>query len=351
MRSAGVSAVGSVAVLAAAASAALAAPVKIAYETSGQREQTRVVNANGTGRRTLGIGQEPMVSPNGQMVAASNFGSHGRALMVYSTAGKPRQTYINLAQTAATVLAWSPDSRYVAVQLTDTTSSSTASNPGAGGVAIVDTTNRKVKRIARGFVWGASFDPARNATDRLAYGLSGAQKLNSRTDIFTSNADGTDRTQITHDGRSIEPVWGPKTIAYDEQRFRGENAPVYNMWQMNSDGSHRSQITHVRTGLLVDGLIPLAWSASGRRMVAEFVGQDTNEGYTVSVPAHTAKLIKIAHHDSVEANGISRNGKTVLVTLDAGENPTAVGQIATIPFSGGRPRVFAKHAGFGSWNG
>ena len=115
-----------------------------------------------------------MASPNGQMVAASHFGSQGRALMVYSTAGKPKQTYINLAQTAATVLAWSPDSRYVAVQLTDTTASSTASNAGAGGVAIVDTTSRTVKRIARGFVWGASFDPARNATGnflrgRLAY--------------------------------------------------------------------------------------------------------------------------------------------------------------------------------------
>jgi hypothetical protein len=41
----------------------------------------------------------------------------------------------------------------------------------------------------------------------------------------------------------------------------------------------------------------------------------------------------------------------VLVNLDAAENPVAVGQIATIPFSGGRPRVYAKHAGFGSWNG
>ena len=86
-------------------------------------------------------------------------------------------------------------------------------------------------------------------------------------------------------------------------------------------------------------------------MVAEFVGQDTNEGYTVSVASHSAKLIKVAHHDSVEANGISRNGRTVLVTLDAAENPTAAGKIATIPFSGGRPRVFARHAGFGSWNG
>jgi hypothetical protein len=285
------------------------------------------------------------------MVAASKFGSQGRALMIYSTVGKPRQVYINLAQTTASALSWSPDSRYLALDLEDTTASSTASNAGAGGVAIVDTTTRTVKRIAKGFVWGASFDPTPNANDRLAYGLSGAHKLNSRTEIFTSNADGSDQTQITHDGRSLNPVWGPRTVAFDRQRFRGENAPAYNIWQMNGDGSRLRQITHVRVGPLLDGLVPVAWSAGGQRMVAEFVGEDTNEGYTVSVASRTAKLIKVAHHDSVQANGISRNGRTVLVTLDAAENPTAAGQIATIPFSGGRPRVFARHAGFGSWNG
>jgi hypothetical protein len=52
-------------------------------------------------------------------------------------------------------------------------------------------------------VFGASFEPAVNATDRLAYGLSRAQKLNSPTEICTSNADGIGTTQITHGGRSL----------------------------------------------------------------------------------------------------------------------------------------------------
>jgi Tol biopolymer transport system component len=227
----------SAAMLAVAATGAMAVPVEIAYEVSGRSEQTWVVQSNGTGRRDLGIGEQPLVSPSGQMVAASHFGSHGRALIVYSTVGKPKQEYINLVQTAATALTWSPDSRYVAVQLTDTTVSSTATNPGAGGVAIVDTTAGTVRLIARGFVFGASFEPTVNATDRLAYGLSDAQKLNSPTEIYTSNADGSATTQVTHDGRSLNPVWGADGIAYDEQRFRGENAPAYNIWLMGSDGS------------------------------------------------------------------------------------------------------------------
>jgi hypothetical protein len=86
-------------------------------------------------------------------------------------------------------------------------------------------------------------------------------------------------------------------------------------------------------------------------MIAEYVGQDTSEGYTVSVTTHKAKLIRVAHHSSVNAGGISRSGNTLLVTLDAFENPTSVGKVATLSFSGGHPKVLAPHAGFATWNG
>jgi hypothetical protein len=352
MRASAAAVIVSSAVLAVGASCADAsAPATIAYETSGHSEQVSVVNSTGTGRKDLGHGEQPLVSPSGQMVAASNYGSHGRALIVYSTTGNGKQQYINLAQTAATALAWSPDSRYIAVQLIDTTPSSTATNPGAGGLAILDTTTHTVKRIIRGFIVGASFEPSANATDRLVYGLSRSQKANSATNVYTINADGTGETQISHNNRSLWPVWGSTGIAYDDERFRGENAPDYNIWLMNSDGSHRTQITHVAAGPLVEGLIPIAFSATGSRMVAEFEGQDTSEGYTVSVATHKATLIKVAHHNSVNADGISRSGNTLLVTLDAFENPTADGKVAMIPFSSGSPKVLAKHAGIATWNG
>jgi hypothetical protein len=322
----------------------------IAFETSGHGEQTWVMKSNGAGRQDLGAGEQPLVSPNGQMVAASNFGSRGHALIVYSTVGEPKQLYINLAQTEATALAWSPDSRYIAVQVTDTTSSS-ITNPGDGGLAVIDTTARTVTRIASGFVFGATFEANPNATDCPAYAVSGVQKLDSPTEIYTVNADGTGRTQLTHDARSLNPVWGPNGIGYDRQRFRDDHPPAFNIWLMNRDGTHPTQITRVRSGPLVDGLVPLAFSANGSRMIAEFEGEGTSEGCTVSIATHTAKPINAAHHVSVEANGISRNGNTLLVTLDAFENPTAEGKVATMPFPSGRPNVLATHAGFGTWNG
>jgi hypothetical protein len=44
----------------------MATPVEIAYEVSGRSEQTWVVHCNGSGRRDLGIGERPLVSPNGR---------------------------------------------------------------------------------------------------------------------------------------------------------------------------------------------------------------------------------------------------------------------------------------------
>jgi hypothetical protein len=341
----------SAALLAGAATAASAATVKVTYETSQHSEEVWVVNADGSHRTRLGTGDQPLISPDGTMVAASEFGPHGHALVIYSTSGQPKQAYLNLATTSAVALAWSADSRYLAVELIDTTGAGTATRAGAGGVGVVDTTAHAIKRIAAGFPNGASFDPMRADGDRLAYGLAHAHNLNPPSNIATANPDGTDVTQITHDGRSLNPLWGPQGIAFDRERFRGDNAPAYNIWSMHGDGSDATQITHLRPGPFLDGLIPFAVSASGNRMIAQYVGEDTNEAYTVSVPSHRATRVTVAHHTSVQAGGISSNGRTLLVTLDAFENPTAAGKVALLPFSGGRPTVLATHAGFGTWNG
>jgi hypothetical protein len=341
----------SAALLASGATAASAGTVKVAYEKSGHSEQVWVVNADGSHGTRLGAGEQPLISPDGTMVAASEFGPHGHALVIYSTSGKPKQGYLNLATTSASALAWSPDSRYLAVELIDQTASGTATKAGDGGVGVVDTTAHTIKRIAAGFPNGASFDPARAAGDRLAYGLAHAHNLNPPSNIATANPDGSDVTQITHDGRSLYPVWGAGGIAFDRERFRGDNAPAFNIWSMQGDGSHATQVTHLQPGPLRDGLIPLALSASGNRMIAQYVGEDTNEAYTVSVTGHRARRITVPHHSSVQAGGISSNGRTLLVTLDAFENPTAAGKVALLPFSGGQPKVLANHAGFGSWNG
>ncbi|MDQ6807283.1 MAG: hypothetical protein M3065_20535 [Actinomycetota bacterium] len=91
---------------------------------------------------------------------------------------------------------------------------------------------------------------------------------------------------ITSDGRSADPVWGTRGAVFDHKRFRKGDAPIAQIWLMQANGGGRRQITHKRVGLLVKGLVPITFSADGTRLAAEFEGQDTSFGYSVS--AHGA---------------------------------------------------------------
>ena len=90
---------------------------------------------------------------------------------------------------------------------------------------IVDTQQKTVKMIARGQIYGARFAP--NGNDQVVYGRAAQQTLTSRVNVYRANADGTSTVALTHDGRSLFPLWGPGAIAYDRERLRREDAPVY----------------------------------------------------------------------------------------------------------------------------
>ena len=84
--------------------------------TSGLSSPTVwLANANGKQARRLGPGAQPLVAPSGSAVAATAIGSKGAALSVYRP-GSPTGRYFNLSKVNAVALAWSPDSRYLAVE-------------------------------------------------------------------------------------------------------------------------------------------------------------------------------------------------------------------------------------------
>src|SRR5690349_9192100 len=97
------------------ASAALAVP-KLAYETGNAHTSVWLAGVSGTDAKKLGPGQNPLLAPSGRSVAATLFFSKGPALAIY-TPGSPTKKYFDNAKAVAMPLAWSPDSRYLAVQL------------------------------------------------------------------------------------------------------------------------------------------------------------------------------------------------------------------------------------------
>ncbi len=334
------------ALAAAAAGAGTATPVpRLAFVKVGRAaDQVWVAGLDGRHARHLGEGDVPLVAPSGSIVAASLSGSRS-AIALYGP-GSAVHRFFRASRVGAQALAFSPDSRYVAVELF-------GNNPGRhdhdSGLAIIDTQSFTARVIVRGSICGASFSPA--LPDRLVYGLgpAGSFCLGGSVNVLAANPDGSQRRQITTDGRSLNPVWGPTKIAFDRERRRRRDAPAYDVWLMNPDGSARAQITHTKVPALLEGLVPMQFSADGRGLLAEYEGQDTNEAWTIDVTSHRTRQVKVGG-ESVTGGGISSDGSTLLVDVGGFLNPPSAGTVETVPFAGGPARVLVRHAGYPSWN-
>jgi hypothetical protein len=308
-------------------------------------DQIAVASTSGAGARALGPGDSPLISPDGTLVAASLFsgGSEsGPALAVYRVTSGPSATYLSLAKATVQPLAWSHDSRYLACFARSTSLTNTAPR---SSLEVLDTNTGTIVTIAHGQISGASFSP--DARDLLVFSKSRSE-LNTRVNLYTAQATGAGLRRITADGRSLNPVWGAKGIAYDRQRLRRQDAPVFQIWLRSASGSTK-QLTHLRIPKLVSGLVPVAFSSDGTRLLAEFEGQDTSEAWTVTVASRRARRLR-SHGRSVLGEGISSDGSAVLVGEGSFEEPPSNGRIATLPFGGGAPALLVAHGAAASWN-
>jgi hypothetical protein len=334
----------------AAAEALIAIPRRVAYVTSSEAQpESRVWTAftDGSSPLQLGPGSGPLISPDGTHVAAGLFGSSsesGPSLALYPAGGGAAARTGDLSKQTATPLAWSPDSRYLAVGLQSTAVRNVARGSGLG---ILDVFTGTLKRIATGIVYGASFAP--DGSDRVVVGLSSAESLATPVDLYVAGPTGSGLRRLTVDRHSLYPVWGPSYIAYDRERLRRNDAPVYQLWLRRPQGGRPRQLTAIHVRSLVSGLVPLGFSQSGSRLLAEFVGQDTSEAWTVQVSSGRSRPVRVARR-TVVGGGISRDGSRLLVYAGGVEGPADGDSILTVPFAGGAAKLLLAHAAQPSWN-
>ena len=161
-------------------------------------------------------------------------------------------------------------------------------NPGSGSSTRAPGT---LRTIASGIIYGASFAP--DGSDRIVFGrATGAEPRNRRSTSTSSAAAGGALKRITSDGRSLNPVWGPRFIAYDRERLRRNDAPVYQIWLRGPSAGAARQLTSIHVRSLVSG--PRRRSASpptGSGCSPSSVGQDTSEAWTVQVPSGRARRV------------------------------------------------------------
>jgi hypothetical protein len=319
---------------------------RLVYVT-GTATSTPQVWASSLGRGTrhlVGPGEAPVLAPDGSIVAASSPAQQGPALILYSAGGGVLRRYFDAAQATALAQAWSPDSRYVAVVL----SSRNPVSAAASGLAVIDTRTLRWSLLAHGAVYGASF--AQDGSDRLAYAAASSPALTAAVNVYTSGPNGSVPTQITHDGRSLYPVWGAAQIAYDRERLRAGAAPAYEVWLMNADGTQPVQLTRMRVPPLLYGLVPLAYSANdGGWLLAQYEGLNTSEAWTIAVATRHSHELEVGGQD-VTAAALSRSGASALVDRGGFLRPPSQGTVEELPLRGGPAVKLVAHGSQPSWN-
>ena len=305
--------------------------------------QVWVSGIDGSFPMALGPASSAALSPDGTEVAAISIqkaqGVKHSTLSLYATSGVVSSTLSTSVQFMQ-LLAWSADSKLILVTV--------GASPAQ--LEVINVATSQAHTIATGVINGASFAPG--SSDQVAYAR--ASSNTTVVNIFITSATGTHTRQLTKDGRSEYPLWGPSGIVYSHEYVRAKDPyPQLQLWFIKPGGGGARQLTHIAIGAQIEGLTPIAFSANGKHLLANLVGQDPQdhtEAYTVDLTGS-----KVLWRDLTgDGNGnigdaISADGKTILLTRGMTANLAPL-SIETVPWSGGRPTTVVPQGAYASWN-
>jgi Tol biopolymer transport system component len=299
-----------------------------------------IANDNGSGQRRLANGgTNPMISSDGQTVYFQTSGRRRTDLMqMPATGGTPKAVVRNVQYG---VQAISPNGAWVVV--------STGPLNGAQHLTLLDVATGAVRNVATGYFYGASFSPD---STFLAYSRAERVSYKAHNDVYVAPVAGGAARNITNDGHSAYPVWGPTQIAFSRWKLHfgpkhAESGPAYNITVVNPDGSGRRNVTSDKVPYLLSGLTATDWSPDGTRLLAQFGGQDTT--YAVGIDVGTGKEHVIGPKSEFGMTGVALTGAGTTV-LGVYGPPEAIGNVVTLPWAGHRPHVIVRKAGEPFWS-
>jgi hypothetical protein len=247
-----------------------------------QRLRAPYAEAMGSGGRRMRTGP----SSRGRLIAGTlTICALSFAGALPAAAGGARLTYEKSWWSRSRVLspraffaAWSPDSRTIAATRYD--------RDGHGQLLAIDVGTGATRVLASpaGTLGSVSFSPG---GETLVYAAAGRS---SGSDLYTVPVAGGGPTQLTHDHRSDNPLWGPRAIAFTRLRSVGRGAQRTvrsRIWLLQPGGAPRP-LTAEHAG----GITPIAWSANGHRLLGELSGGTaaTAFQYAVTVSALTGAV-------------------------------------------------------------
>jgi hypothetical protein len=291
-----------------------------------------VARDDGTQARKIGPGHSPKVSPDGRWVAWIQDGSPDQVMM--RLADRSRKARVVGRSSAIGELRFSPDSKSLGLVL-------------SRRLFVYDIRAREEVKAASGVIRGFSFAPDSGA---VVFGTAGrSDAVDAPSDLYYFTLAERVRRRITRDRRSLNPLWGPAGIVHDRMTARQNDVPSYNLFEIQPDGGSLRRITSLRITSLVSGLVPLELSANGKRLLADFVGQDTEVGFRVNMENGKAKALDDDFENGFVGYNLSADGRTVLGHT-GGPDPTNRHSVVTMPYGGGEPEVLVRRAGFPDWS-
>jgi hypothetical protein len=312
--------------------AAPAAGAKLVYVkgSNSVKPAVWVAEDDGSAARKLGTGSGPTISPDGKWVAWRDY-ANDSVMLRKASGGKVK----HLARSIQIgELEFADDSAKLGIVLRKR-------------LLVHDLAAGETYAVATGFIRGFSFSPDSLG---LVYGTSGANEaFDAPSDLYamTLNSDG--KTRVTRDRKSLNPLWGPAgEIVFDRQTPRTGDAPRYNLFAIHPDGGALRRITSLKIPPLLSGLVPLEMSGDGRRLLAQFVGQDTSVGFAVNPSTGKSRALSKNFETGFVASNLSADGRTVL-GMTGGPDPSNRHDVVTMPYAGGKPKVLVKRAAYPDW--
>jgi len=323
------------ALLAVAALLALpaAAQATLSYTKGFQKQRVYVAEDNGKGARQIGPGRTAHVSPNGESVVYERETKNGEEMRLYSVATGKSKTLLS-SWRESFVFAWSPDSTMVAAQ--------TGGLNGPATLVVVDVETGKRIKVGTGYFNGISFSPE---SDKIVYGVSQSTDYPLKSNIFRYTLVNGSRKALSSDRNSAYPLWGPAgQIVFARQlgAKQRQYGPKNELFLMNEDGEQISRLTNTEVDPLAQGLVPTAFSESGKQLLTEFGGQDQSYAVAVNTVTGAEKALTKNSESGFYGAAISPDGKTVLGTTGLGFGGNLHPKVVTVPFKGGKQKVLVN---------
>jgi Tol biopolymer transport system component len=322
-----------------AVSLAAAAPssATIVYEKNPFKPRVYAAADDGSSPVRLAAGELPRISPDGTTVAYETqyAGNSVPTLRVVPVAGGPSRL---LLKPVWFTFVFSPDSRTIAAI--------TGKEVGKKRLVLIDLATGAVRPVDSGQFSGVSFSAD---SSRLVYARAPKDSYPPRSDLFVAAVAGGAPTALTTDHHSVDPLWGAPGIAFVKMRKPARRGDAYkqDIYLVDPATAVARRVTRTKVPFLLSGLDPVAWSADGSRLLAEFGGQDTS--YAETVDPATGVVRRVGRFsDGIVGYDLSADGSTILATT-GGYDPGDPHDIVTLPYTGGRPTVLVRDGFSPDW--